>query len=160
MEEKTGKPERPESCLSLKGENVAKTSKNTYNKHTRLTDETKDGARKKELIIIWDNFTDFTLLFFPLNCSKDLDRSFGRNDYKSIFCLFVCLFFVLFCFVLFCFVLFCFALFWFVLFCFVLFCFVLFCFVLFCFVFVVVVNSMSCLVTMNIWMFCERVNKY
>ena len=31
-----------------------KHQKNTYNKHTRLTDETKDGVRKKELIIIWD----------------------------------------------------------------------------------------------------------
>ena len=51
MEEKTGRPERPESCLSLKGENVAKTS-NDQRIHTRLTDETKDGARKKELIII------------------------------------------------------------------------------------------------------------
>ena len=60
MEEETGRSIRPERYLSLKGKKtknknkknkkpIAKHQKNSYNKHTRLTDKTKDGARKKEL---------------------------------------------------------------------------------------------------------------
>ena len=81
MEEKTGRPIKPERNLSLKGKKKKncckhrkskkqkqkqktktktktkkKKKKNIYNKHTRLTNKTKDSVRKKEL-----NYHDYNL---------------------------------------------------------------------------------------------------
>ena len=53
MEEKTGRPMKPENCLSLKRKEKIVTKKHPNNhitKQTRLEDKTKDRAQKNEII--------------------------------------------------------------------------------------------------------------